>query len=139
MAIWPLRKIEAYVFRAGYTANASAPLWWPPRLPIAGGMILLCLWQSVLVIGALAVLGAVLHLRLGRHFAFWLVLGVLGCLAAVNYLTLLTNNQWRNLTSHIRGHSETDWVFVSLILYLCAAGLWALLFWLLPPVIDYSR
>jgi hypothetical protein len=139
MAIWAFRKIEAYIFRAGHTTNAlSSASWWPTHLPIAAGMLLLCLWQCLLLIGTLAVLCAALHLQLGPHLAFWLVLIVVGCLVAINYVTLLADNQWRQLTSHIRGHSETDWMFAGLILYSCAVALCVLLGWLLPPVIDHS-
>jgi hypothetical protein len=139
MVLWPLRKINAYIFRAGYTVNAQSPLWWPGRLPTAWGMMLVCLWQSLLVIGTLFGICGVLHLQLGRNFAFSLIPSVVVGLAVLNFNTLLANHQWRQLTPHIRGHSETDWTFVGLILFLCAAGLWALLVWLLPPVIDYSR
>jgi hypothetical protein len=139
MAFWPLRKINAYVFRAGYTLNAQNPLWWPGRVPTAWGMILVCLWQSLLVIGVLFAICGALRLKLGRTFAFSLIASVVISLAVLNFNALLAKHQWRQLTSHIRGHSETDWTFVGVWLFLCAAGLWALLAWFLPPVIDYSR
>jgi len=139
MGLWPLRKINAYIFRAGYTTNAQNPTWWPGRLPTAWGLILVCLWQGLLVIGTLFGIFGVLHLRLGFNFALLLMVSIVVGLALLNFNTLLAHHQWRQLTSHIRGHTETDWTFIGLILFLCAAGLWALLVWLLPSVIDYSR
>jgi len=139
MAIWSLRKTNAHIFRAGYTENASSPLWRPIRLPTAFGMILVCLWQNLLAVGTLLAVSAALHLRVGRHFAFWLVVSVAVSLVVLNCAALLADPQWRQLTGRIRGHSETDWTFAGLVLYLCAAGFWALLFWLLPRVIDYSK
>jgi hypothetical protein len=137
MALWPFRKFEAYIFRAGYTMNAASwPSWWPTRLPLAAGMILLCVWQSLVLIGALGLLCAALHLRVGDFFARWFVLSAGVCLAVINYVTLIANNQWRHLTSHIRGHSETDWMMMGLLLLFSAFGFGALLFWLLLPVID---
>jgi hypothetical protein len=139
MALWPLRKINAYIFRAGYTANASAPSWWPTRVPTAFGMMLVCFWQTLVVIGTLFAVCGAFHLRVRPHFAFWLVGGVIVSLVVLNYVTLVSDSQWRQLTRHIRGHSEDDWMMIGLLLVFCALGFGALLLWLMPPVIEYSR
>jgi hypothetical protein len=129
MALWPLRKIQAFIFLAGRTGIEASWARFPPVPPAFYGMTLLCLLQTMIAMTVVSGICVALHLQLSRDLLSWLTFGVLGTAIIFNYTTLLFRDQWRHFAHEFSHFTLDDFAFSGMGLVWCAIGFGALFFW----------